>query len=143
MGIIYTWNGNPAGGGGGGGSSAIATPYPTFGDFPLTAPDGSLAIAEDTGTLYVFNNGMWLAQAASSSMYTVNLFTLDSTDITNGFVTLTATPTAPTLAVLTVIGGPMQDYGNDYIVITDQLTWSGFNLDGILTAGDKLVVQFI
>jgi hypothetical protein len=78
----------------------------------------------------------------SSGTYKVNLFTLSSTDITNGYVTLSTAPITAANTILTVIGGPMQDYSIDYTVSGTQLSWSGLGLDGILTAGDKLVVQF-
>jgi hypothetical protein len=35
----------------------------------------------------------------------------------------------------------MQDYGTDYSISSTTLTWSGTFLDGVLIAGDKLVVQ--
>ncbi len=144
MGIIYNWGPNSNSGGGGSGSGVQT--YPTFADFPASAPDGTLGLALDTDTLYAFNANsmMWVPIGAPiSAAYTVNTFTLTPTDISNGYVTLTSTPTAATSTVLSVIGGPVQSYGDDFIVSGDQLTWTGFFLDGILISGDKLVVQFL
>jgi hypothetical protein len=73
--------------------------------------------------------------------YYVNNFTLSSTDITNKFVTLSSAPVNPIKTAMTVVGGPMQDYGTDYSISSTTLTWSGTFLDGVLIAGDKLVVQ--
>lgn len=67
--------------------------------------------------------------------------TLTPTDISNGFITLPITPTAPTLVLLTVVGGPMQSYGTDYTVSTNQLSWTGLFLDGVLVSGDILIVE--
>jgi hypothetical protein len=52
-------------------------------------------------------------------------------------------PDTPDKTILTVIGGPMQYYGNDYVVLSGgQLNWSGLFLDGVLASGDILIVQF-
>jgi hypothetical protein len=69
------------------------------------------------------------------------IHTLNSTDITNKYITLSTTPTAPTVALLTVVGGPMQSYGTDYTVSGNQLSWSGLFLDGVLVSGDILIVE--
>lgn len=74
--------------------------------------------------------------------YTVNEFVLSPTDISNGFVTLSSAPANPTLTILTVIGGPMQQYTTDFSVSGDVLSWSGLFLDGVLISGDNLIVQF-
>lgn len=118
--------------------------YPTFADFPSSAPNGTLAIALDTDTLYVFNSGTmtWTVVGGGAGNYMVNVFTLTPTDITNKFVILSQAPGSPTDTALTVIDGPMQEYGLDYTVSGSTLSWNGLFLDGILTAGDELIVQF-
>lgn len=72
----------------------------------------------------------------------VNVFTLTPTDISNGFVVLSQAPTTPSDTALTVIDGPMQEYGNDFTVSGSHLSWSGLFLDGVLVSGDELIVQF-
>ena len=57
-------------------------------------------------------------------------------------MTLTAEPVNPDLTVLNVIGGPAQEYGVDYEVIADALSWNGLYLESVLTEGDTLIVQF-
>lgn len=79
---------------------------------------------------------------AGVSDYAVNEFTLSPTDISNGFVTLSTTPINPTLTLLNVIGGPMQDYGVDFSVSGSTFSWSGLGLDGVLESSDKLYIQF-
>lgn len=74
--------------------------------------------------------------------YKGNEFTLSPTDIANKFVTLSSVPTNPTLTLLNVIGGPMQQYTLDFIVSGSTLSWSGLFLDGVLVSGDVLIVQF-
>lgn len=98
-------------------------------------------VVTSTGNTTSIANGA-ITNAMLATSYNVNLFTLTGTDITNKFVTLTATPDIPADTILTVIGGPMQSYGADYTVSGSQLSWSGLFLDGVLVSGDMLVVQF-
>ncbi len=140
MGLVYQYPPKSSGGTGNG----VAV-YATFADFPPSAANGQLAVALDTDFLYVFNTGSssWVLIAApGSSGIVINRFTLTPTDISNKYVTLSATPSVDNDTLLTVIGGPLQNYGPDYIVSGNQLSWSGLTLDGILVSGDDLVVQF-
>lgn len=126
-----------------GGSTGVAT-YATAADLPVTAPNGTLAVVLDTDTLYVFSTGTmtWIPLNASGN-YMVNTFTLTPTDISNGFVTLSQAPTVPTSTALTVIDGPLQDYGADFTVSGSTVSWSGLFLDGVLVSGDQLIIQFL
>lgn len=80
--------------------------------------------------------------SGGTTQYNVNKFTLSGTDITNKYVTLSGTPTTVTKTVVSVIGGDSQDYSIDFTVSGTQLSWNGLGLDGVLIAGDKLIVQF-
>lgn len=82
-----------------------------------------------------------ITQAASGASYEVDKITLTPTDISNGFVVLSGSPTTPADTVLNIIGGVVQDYGVDFTVIGNQLIWNSLGLDGILVSGDKLIVQ--
>jgi len=129
----------------GGGSGSGVPIYANIGSFPAGTQAGQLAVAADTGNLFEWNGSAWVLIAGpgvGGSPYIVNEFTLSPTDIANKFVTLSSAPAHPTLTVLTVIGGPMQDYGPDFIVSGSTLSWSGLTLDGVLVAGDILIVQF-
>lgn len=73
----------------------------------------------------------------------VELFTLTGTDITNGYVTLSNTPTATSSTMLLVKDAPNQFYGDDFqIVSLNRVSWSGLGLDTILASGDKLTVFY-
>ncbi len=129
---------------GSGGGSAVVTFYANFAAFPVSAPDGTLAVDLSTNTLYAYNVAlaMWIPLGSSSAQYHVNVFTLSPTDITNKFVTLTLAPGVATDTILTVSNGPMQLYGTDFTVTGTTLSWSGLFLDGVLVSGDILIVQF-
>lgn len=83
-----------------------------------------------------------LADRTWDKNYVVETITLNGTDITNKYVTLAATPITASKTRLTVIGGPEQAYTADFTVSTNQLSWSGLSLDGVLEAGDKLVITY-
>lgn len=78
----------------------------------------------------------------SGQPYKIERVTLTPTDIANKQVTLSAVPAIASETLLTVIGGPMQDYLVDYQISGSTLSWSGLTLDGILLSGDKLVIMY-
>lgn len=125
----------------GAGTNTITMKAPTLAaDYDLTLPvDGGTA-----GYVLTTNGSGVTSWAATASVepYRVNTFTLSAGDITNGYVVLSHIPTVASSTALSVIGGPMQEYGVDFVMIGANLDWNGLGLDGVLTAGDKLVVQF-
>ena len=72
----------------------------------------------------------------------VDKFTLNSTDITNKFVTLSHTPSTAGNTVLLVENAASMFYGTDYTVIGNELSWSGLGLDGILAINDNLSIIY-
>jgi len=79
-------------------------------------------------------------------LFRTDKITLVSGDITNKYVVLSLAPSDKPQTQLTVIGGPPQEYSVDYQVTTDnanrRLSWDSLGLDGILIAGDKLIVNY-
>ena len=124
----------------------------------ITANPVNLSGANVTGNLPVTNlnsgtgassstfwrgDGTWAIPAGGGATnYYVNLFTLNGTDISNGYVTLSQAPDTPADTVLNIIGGVVQNYSVDFTVTGSQLIWSGYSLSAILTSGDQLIVQF-
>lgn len=68
-----------------GGEGGGTPTYPTLADFPSLALDGSLAVALDTLTLYIFDTGtmMWLALSTPSSSLSIGVIDSQSPS-TNG-----------------------------------------------------------
>jgi len=97
-------------------------------------------VPDPTNGTDVANRQWVLNQITAAGSRTVDLFTLSSTDISNGYVTLSGTPNVASATELHVKGAPAQFYGDDYTVSSNQLSWSGLGLDGVLVAGDKLTV---
>lgn len=110
----------------------------------LDAPDGDVAISSLTKKIYVKNGGLdtnWDQFQTASELFVVEKFTLNSTDISNKYVTLATAPVTPALTILSVIGGVEQEYSVDFTVTGSQLSWNGTFLDGVLVSGDKLTVH--
>lgn len=67
---------------------------------------------------------------------------LTQNDINNKFVTLASAPLIASSVVVTPEGGIAQAYGIDFIVVGNQLQWSGLGLDNFLDETDVLLVQY-
>jgi len=92
-----------------------------------------------TGLLDLTGNG-GAAPGTKENVYEVTLVT---SDITNKYITLPTAPFIPDKTLLTIIGGPMQEYGVDFTISGAVLSWNGLALDGVLVAGDILIIQFL
>jgi hypothetical protein len=68
--------------------------------------------------------------------------TLGQEEIENGFFILPKVPQILGAVLLFIRGAPQQQYGTDYIVTENRLIWNGLNIDGILSAGDKVTVVY-
>lgn len=75
--------------------------------------------------------------------HVVETGTVTPTDILNGYITLATTPTTPTETVLMIKGLASQQYGDDYTVSGNQLSWLSINpgdLGFLIGSGDKYTV---
>lgn len=58
-------------------------------------------------------------------------------------LTLSATPASASKVMVDLIGGSAQEYSVDYTVSGTTLDWNGLGLDGVLSAGDKLRINYL
>lgn len=129
---------------GGGASSGVAAPSwksaaSTFGSLPAVGnTTGDVRLVQDVAALYWWDGSAW----ERVNKHYVELFTLNGTDITNGYVTLSETPGVASETTLMVKDAPNMFYGDDFSVSSNQLTWTGLGLDGILASGDKITVIY-
>lgn len=72
----------------------------------------------------------------------VEHITLTKQNIEDGYVNLTQIPKDPDEVAVSVVHGPNQVNEEDYIVTCRKLIWENFNLENLLTVGDKLVVVY-
>ena len=131
-------------------SSSKATSYDTFASFPNGIEDGELAVAKDTDILYYWDSSLltWIAivgvGGGSSDYKPQTLITLTSTEITNKYLILAEAPIDKPKTRLTVIGGPPQEYGSDFVVTSDnadrRVSWDGLSLEFLLEVGDKILI---
>ena len=136
---------------GAGGGSSTATVYPNFSSFPGSAASGTLAFDSSTGTLYVwdFVTSSWISlnNVSVTTAYKPEAeITLNSTDISNGYIILNEAPLTKNKTRVGVIGGLFASYGTDFVVTTDdggkRLSWTGLGLASLLEAGDILVITY-
>ena len=73
----------------------------------------------------------------------VDIFILTSAQIANKQVTLTTSPSDATKTILDGIGGVPQDYGIDFTVVGNVLSWNGLGLETILQVGEKIRVTYV
>jgi hypothetical protein len=57
-------------------------------------------------------------------------------------LTLANTPNDPTKVMLDFIGGTSQEYGVDYSVTGNVLTWNGYALQSVLDTGDRIRILY-
>lgn len=93
---------------------------------------------------FKFPDGTTQTTAASNpSTLEMEYFTLDATDVSNKYVTLSHSPVSTTEVSLDIIKGCAQFYGADYTVSGTQVGWSGLGLDGILEVSDELRIMYM
>jgi len=72
---------------------------------------------------------------------------LTSTHINNKFIDLVEIPRDAETVMVIPLGGPVQDYGVDFILTSDGLdnrrvSWDTLGLEGVLTSNDKLIINY-
>lgn len=68
--------------------------------------------------------------------------TISALEITNKSLQLTQNPSFPAETSLSVVQGSSQAYGQDFIVTVSVLSWNGLGLDGLINAGDEVVITY-
>lgn len=83
---------------------------------------------------------------ASATGATTQKFTLTPQNISNKYVLLASAPENATQTRLNIINGVEQNYGVDFEVTADNdgktLSWASLGLDGVLQAGDTLIITY-
>lgn len=76
--------------------------------------------------------------------FEVEYFTLEPLDATNEYVLLGGSAVTPDNVALDLIGGTAQALNGDFAADTTSVKWdnTSYNLNGVLTVGDKLRVVY-
>lgn len=67
---------------------------------------------------------------------------LTASEALNESLELSYLPTDPNLVQLDAIGGTAQEYGFDYQVVSQTLSWAGLDLSGELVEGSKVRISY-
>lgn len=67
---------------------------------------------------------------------------LTTVEVADKKISLSNIPSFPETAILSLAGGTLQRYGVDYVVIGQDLSWEGLELDGFLEPDDELRVYY-
>jgi hypothetical protein len=94
-------------------------------------------IKKDDGTVETLGSG------GGGSTTVVQYFTLDAGQITAASVTLTYNPSPANQTALDIISNGPQYYSDDFTVSGNVLSWAGKPIDGVLSAGDRIRVQYV
>lgn len=114
-------------------------------NWSLSVLDIAFSIAPAAGqSIYVF----YLTEGTASltgptGTQEVEYRTLTGGEITAKQLTLSATPMSASKVMVDLIGGSAQEYSVDYTVSGSTLDWNGLGLDGLLSAGDKLRINYL
>jgi hypothetical protein len=106
----------------------------------------SIVICDVSGITVIVDIGtrgpQGIPGVSPSSNNVVNYFTLTSTNILEKKITLNSIPAVPEKTILDVITGGPQKYETDFVVTGNELSWDGLNLDGELSEGEDLRVEY-
>ena len=129
----------------GGGGGSVSSVNGQSGIVVLTQSDIGLGNVDNTSDANkpISTATQSALDALSLNDYKVYKYTLQSADISSKSLTINATPQTATKTRFVVIGGPGdQDYGPDFTVSSNILSWNGLFLDGVLAVGDKVIVIY-
>lgn len=120
--------------------------YPVFspsGVTSLNTQTGAMTIVAGTNITVTPGVGTLTVAAAGGSTSEIEYRTVSAGESAAKQLTLVATPVTPGEVILGVAGAPTQVYGTDFTVTGNILSWSGTSLDGILTTGDQLLIEYL
>ena len=93
--------------------------------------------AQDVATKNYVDNAVSAIHDPRSYTYTIT-----STDITNKYFTLPDTPDNGDLVHMVIEGAPSLTNGSSFAVVDNKISWDGYDLDGLIEAGDKVFVRY-
>jgi hypothetical protein len=67
---------------------------------------------------------------------------LTTLEVADKKIILSNIPSFPETTMLSLAGGTLQRYGVDYVVINQDLSWDGLELDNFLEPGDELRIYY-
>jgi hypothetical protein len=117
--------------------------------FPANLGPGANSLLEDNFGIQILFYGATHAgvgyadNVPESYVFMSEEFVLNEFQVEDEAVVLTYPPVNPSSVALNIVTGPPQNYGTDFTVYEDILTWRGFNLDSQLQIGDIIRVVYL
>jgi len=111
---------------------------PTDRVFMWLDTDGLFKIKRDDGTVETLGSG-----GGGGNTTVVQYFTLDAGQIAAASVTLTYSPSPANQTAFDIISNGPQFYADDFTVSGNVLSWAGKPIDGVLSVGDRIRVQYV
>lgn len=114
-------------------------------EWSYSAPTITLATAPTTGSdVYVFyiSKGNPASPIVSAGVNNVVYHQVTAGEEAAKLFVLPSTPITPTKTLVDVVGGSTQEYNVDFTISGVSFDWDGLGLDGDLTAGDVVRIQF-
>ena len=115
-------------------------------DFTVSGLTISLTLplqVNQTITAWYITDGTASPISLPAGTENVQYFTLSNAQEVAKEVQLAATPAVGSKVRLDLLGGTAQEFGVDFNVVGDKVTWTGLTLDGILLEGDRLRVVYL
>lgn len=111
----------------------------------LNGQTGALTLVAGTGITITPGAGTLTVAATGGGSTTVKIEmrTISAPEAAAKALTLVQTPANAGEISLDVVSGCSQFYGTDYTVSGSTLSWTGLGLDGLLAAGDRIVITYV
>lgn len=95
--------------------------------------------------VYVFylSGGVAAVPPTPSGTLRTEFRTVSSLESAAKKLILAYTPAVPGDVLVDIIGGTSQEFNVDYTIVSNELRWNGYALDGVTTTGDKFRVHYI
>lgn len=103
----------------------------------------SVSIVGETGISVASGSNVITITNTSAGTQYVEYRTLTSGEAAAKQLTLSAAPLVAANTTLDTVGGTAQIYATDYSVSSSILSWNGLGLDGLLSAGDVLRIEYL
>ncbi len=101
------------------------------------ASDGNFKMKREDGSIVTFGG------TGVNKETHVEYITLDAGQISAGEVILANAPSPANQTTLDIINGGPQFYGDDFTVTGNVLSWLGKPIDGVLSVGNRIRVQYL
>ena len=113
-------------------------------DLPYTGGGTGLDFPASDDNLYAVKNGEWVIVSSSGATLPVEAswnVTITKTHVSQKYITL-PTNADTSCRINVFINGILTEQNIDWILDNNKISWSGLTLDGLIQAGDKIIINY-